>query len=204
MIGTLTSSMTPVPAGDGRVFLAHKDDGSMIVDVRRVEDKAEAKAVRRSLTGLQDRLGEINDIDGLAGRVSRYAADRGMPTLGRGSAANSLVSYLLGITHVDPMKHNLFFERFLNEGRVDPPDIDVDFEHERREEVIQYIYRKYGRDRAARATRSKSPSPSISAGLTSARYVSRTIRRSGANSPRPSRFSIQYRSSGPSFGLFRA
>lgn len=67
---------------------------------------------------------------------------------GRGSAANSAVCYMLGITAVDPDKNDLLFERFISEERVEPPDIDVDFEHERREEVIQHIYSKYGRDRA--------------------------------------------------------
>ncbi|MEO1489754.1 MAG: PHP domain-containing protein, partial [Pseudomonadota bacterium] len=67
---------------------------------------------------------------------------------GRGSAANSAVCYCLGITSVDPAKHALLFDRFISEDRKEPPDIDVDFEHERREEVIQYIYRKYGRHRA--------------------------------------------------------
>jgi error-prone DNA polymerase len=68
---------------------------------------------------------------------------------GRGSAANSAVCYCLGITSVDPDKSNLLFARFISENRGEPPDIDVDFEHERREEVIQYIYQRYGRDRAA-------------------------------------------------------
>jgi error-prone DNA polymerase len=68
---------------------------------------------------------------------------------GRGSAANSAVCYCLGITAVDPARSNLLFERFLSEERKEPPDIDIDFEHERREEVIQDIYQKYGRDRAA-------------------------------------------------------
>ena len=67
---------------------------------------------------------------------------------GRGSAANSAVCYCLGITAVDPAKHALLFDRFISEERKEPPDIDVDFEHERREEVIQYIYRRYGRHRA--------------------------------------------------------
>ena len=67
---------------------------------------------------------------------------------GRGSAANSAVCYCLGITSVDPAKHALLFDRFISEDRKEPPDIDVDFEHERREEVIQYLYRKYGRHRA--------------------------------------------------------
>ena len=68
---------------------------------------------------------------------------------GRGSAANSAVCYVLGITAVDPDQNDLLFERFISEERKEPPDIDVDFEHERREEVIQHIYDKYGRDRAA-------------------------------------------------------
>ncbi|MFM7484828.1 MAG: error-prone DNA polymerase, partial [Burkholderiaceae bacterium] len=68
---------------------------------------------------------------------------------GRGSAANSAVCYCLGITEVDPARGNLLFERFISKERNEPPDIDVDFEHQRREEVIQYIYDKYGRERAA-------------------------------------------------------
>ncbi len=68
---------------------------------------------------------------------------------GRGSAANSIVCFCLGITVIDPVKMTLLFERFMSEDRGEPPDIDVDFEHERREDVIQYIYNKYGRDRAA-------------------------------------------------------
>jgi error-prone DNA polymerase len=67
---------------------------------------------------------------------------------GRGSAANSAVCFCLGITEVDPTKHQLLFDRFISEERTEPPDIDVDFEHERREEVIQHIYKEYGRDRA--------------------------------------------------------
>ncbi len=70
---------------------------------------------------------------------------------GRGSAANSAVCYALGITEVDPSRMSMLFERFISKERNEPPDIDVDFEHERREEVMQYIYRKYGRDRAALA-----------------------------------------------------
>jgi error-prone DNA polymerase len=68
---------------------------------------------------------------------------------GRGSAANSAVCYVLGITSIDPVRSGLLFERFVSAARQEPPDIDVDFEHERREEVIQWVYRHYGRDRAA-------------------------------------------------------
>lgn len=67
---------------------------------------------------------------------------------GRGSAANSLVCYFLGVTPIDPVENHLLFTRFLSEERDEPPDIDVDFEHERREEVMQYVYRRYGRNRA--------------------------------------------------------
>src|SRR5687767_13033535 len=81
----------------------------------------------------------------------RFARSRDILCQGRGSAANSAVCYALGITEVDPTRQNLLFERFLSRERNEPPDIDVDFEHQRREEVIQYIYEKYGRDRAALA-----------------------------------------------------
>ncbi|UEM05157.1 error-prone DNA polymerase [Skermanella rosea] len=80
--------------------------------------------------------------------IVRYARSRGILCQGRGSAANSAVCYCLGITAVDPARSDLLFERFVSAARNEPPDIDVDFEHERREEVIQYIYAKYGRDRA--------------------------------------------------------
>ena len=79
----------------------------------------------------------------------RFARSKGILCQGRGSAANSVVCYCLGITSVDPTKFKLLFARFMSDARDEPPDIDVDFEHERREEVIQYIYEKYGRDRAA-------------------------------------------------------
>jgi len=78
----------------------------------------------------------------------RFARENGILCQGRGSAANSAVCYCLGITAVDPSKVDLLFERFVSAERNEPPDIDVDFEHERREEVIQYIYEKYGRERA--------------------------------------------------------
>ncbi|PUB09888.1 error-prone DNA polymerase [Yoonia sediminilitoris] len=80
---------------------------------------------------------------------ARYDCKPEILCQGRGSAANSAVCYVLGITAVDPDKNDLLFERFISEERKEPPDIDVDFEHERREEVIQHIYDKYGRDRAA-------------------------------------------------------
>ena len=77
--------------------------------------------------------------------IARFARARTFLCQGRGSAANSAVCFCLGITEVDPTKHDLLFERFISAERREPPDIDVDFEHERREEVIQYIYQRYGR-----------------------------------------------------------
>lgn len=81
--------------------------------------------------------------------VARYARSRGILCQGRGSAANSVVCFLLGVTSVDPMRHDLLFSRFVSAERNEPPDIDIDFEHERRELVMQYIYDRYGRHRAA-------------------------------------------------------
>jgi len=81
--------------------------------------------------------------------IVKFARGEGILCQGRGSAANSTVCYALGVTEVDPTRMSMLFERFLSRERDEPPDIDVDFEHQRREEVIQYIYRKYGRDRAA-------------------------------------------------------
>jgi len=81
--------------------------------------------------------------------IVRFANEQGILCQGRGSAANSTICYCLGITSVNPEKFELLFERFISAARNEPPDIDVDFEHERREEVIQYIYNKYGRHRAA-------------------------------------------------------
>ncbi|MGC2520893.1 MAG: error-prone DNA polymerase [Burkholderiales bacterium] len=83
--------------------------------------------------------------------IVEFAHGRGILCQGRGSAANSAVCYALGITGIDPARMNGLFERFISKERHEPPDIDVDFEHQRREEVIQYLYAKYGRDRAALA-----------------------------------------------------
>jgi error-prone DNA polymerase len=81
--------------------------------------------------------------------IVAFARSRHILCQGRGSAANSAVCYCLGVTEVDPARMSVLFERFISKERNEPPDIDIDFEHERREEVIQYLYQKYGRDRAA-------------------------------------------------------
>ncbi len=83
--------------------------------------------------------------------IVRFAREQAILCQGRGSAANSAVCYCLGITAVDPARMEMLFERFISKERGEPPDIDVDFEHERREEVIQYLYRRYGRERSALA-----------------------------------------------------
>jgi error-prone DNA polymerase len=81
--------------------------------------------------------------------IVAFARSRHILCQGRGSAANSVVCYCLGVTEVDPARMSVLFERFISKERNEPPDIDIDFEHQRREEVIQYLYQKYGRDRAA-------------------------------------------------------
>ena len=81
--------------------------------------------------------------------IVQWARSQNILCQGRGSAANSAVCYVLGITSVNPAEIDLLFERFISRERLEPPDIDVDFEHSRREEVMQYVYRRYGRHRAA-------------------------------------------------------
>jgi len=81
--------------------------------------------------------------------IVAFARSRHILCQGRGSAANSVVCYCIGVTEVDPARMSVLFERFISKERNEPPDIDIDFEHERREEVLQYLYQKYGRDRAA-------------------------------------------------------
>ena len=81
--------------------------------------------------------------------IVRFARSKDILCQGRGSAANSAVCYVLGITSIDPGRNDLLFERFVSEERHEPPDIDVDFEHERREIVMQWVYETYGRDHAA-------------------------------------------------------
>ena len=81
--------------------------------------------------------------------IVREARARNMMSIGRGSAANSLVAYCLGLTQVDPIQHNLYFERFLNRGRTSPPDVDLDFSWRERDELVKYVYEKYGYDKVA-------------------------------------------------------
>ncbi|HEY6907082.1 MAG TPA: hypothetical protein VI230_06405, partial [Ignavibacteriaceae bacterium] len=81
--------------------------------------------------------------------IVKEAKRRGMITIGRGSAANSIVAYCLGLTEVDPIKYNLYFERFLNKGRSSPPDVDIDFSWKERDEIVKYVFEKYGYENVA-------------------------------------------------------
>ena len=114
---------------------------------RRQSDQATRKLVAHELV-LIEKLGYAPYFLTVH-EIVRFARSRGILCQGRGSAANSAICYVLEITAVDPSKHDLLFERFISESRGEPPDIDIDFEHERREEVIQHLYERYGRERAA-------------------------------------------------------
>jgi error-prone DNA polymerase len=129
---------------------------------RHLEDLTWAGAEKYFLDGIEEKLHATlrKELDLIAELryahyfltvhdIVRFARSQGILCQGRGSAANSAVCYVLGVTSVDPTKVDLLFERFISKERLEPPDIDVDFEHSRREEVMQYVYRRYGRHRAA-------------------------------------------------------
>ena len=126
--------------------------------LRRLCLRGLAKRYRRPRREARERLDHelevINQLDFasyilVVHDIVREARRRGIPIIGRGSAAGSIVSYCLEITHVDPIRHNLYFERFLNPERGTPPDIDLDFSWKRRDEIIDYVYKKYGPDHVA-------------------------------------------------------
>ncbi len=146
-LGTWRYPQFPLPSGETTASYLWKlcFDG-LQKRYRQVSSQAMAR--------LQEEINVVEQL-GFAGYflivwdIVRYAADHGMPTLGRGSAANSLIAYLLGITHVDPLAHNLYFQRFLNPERISPPDIDLDFGWKDRDQVLEYVYDRYGRDQTA-------------------------------------------------------
>ncbi|HEY3678912.1 MAG TPA: error-prone DNA polymerase, partial [Bradyrhizobium sp.] len=121
-------------AGADKYFSGKIDERVRVTLCKELDLIAELKYAHYFLT--------VNDI-------VQFARSQNILCQGRGSAANSAVCYFLGITSVDPTKVDLLFERFISKERLEPPDIDVDFEHSRREEVMQYVYRRYGRHRAA-------------------------------------------------------
>ena len=114
--------------------------------------------------------------------IVRFARSKGILCQGRGSAANSAVCFVLGVTSIDPVRQGLLFERFVSEERREPPDIDVDFEHERREEVIQWIYETYGRTRSA-LTADRHPLPGARRGPRSRQGAGRAGRYHRERSP---------------------
>ncbi|HEY4253565.1 MAG TPA: error-prone DNA polymerase [Roseomonas sp.] len=125
---------------------------------RRVAEALETRWAGGAPADVRDRVAQELQLIGKLGyapyfltvqEVVLFAEAKGILCQGRGSAANSAVCYALGVTAADPAKHDLLFERFISASRGEPPDIDIDFEHERREEVIQHLYEKYGRHRAA-------------------------------------------------------
>ncbi|RYC31654.1 DNA polymerase III subunit alpha [Lichenibacterium minor] len=138
--------------------------GGFATEQEALASLAAAGLADRYPLGAEPRIeGMLNDELALVGRLGyaayfltvhdivRFARGEKILCQGRGSAANSVLCFALGITEVDPAKHDLLFERFISEDRNEPPDIDVDFEHDRREEVMQHIYARYGRERAGLA-----------------------------------------------------
>ncbi|HZZ84421.1 MAG TPA: error-prone DNA polymerase [Anaeromyxobacteraceae bacterium] len=158
------SSLSPSPAQRGRVGEG-ADPCDELADAvramallrRLVEDGARWRYPAGVPADVQRQLARELDLVGELGYASyfltvwdivRFARSRGILCQGRGSAANSAVCFVLGVTSIDPVRMGLLFERFISAERGEPPDIDVDFEHERREEVLQYVYQRYGRDHA--------------------------------------------------------
>ncbi|MGE3832705.1 MAG: error-prone DNA polymerase, partial [Parvibaculaceae bacterium] len=138
----------PVP--EGKTAQSHLEDLARL-GAARLYPKGVPEQVEKSLT---EELAIIGQLDYAryfltVHDIVAYARDQGILCQGRGSAANSTVCYCLGITSVDPTITKLLFARFISQARKEPPDIDVDFEHDRREEVIKYVYKRYGRDHAA-------------------------------------------------------
>jgi len=149
-LGDLKEEYPDEPVPPGKTAVGHLRDLTFAGAAWRYPGGVPDK-VRRTLEeelGLIDRLNypkyflTVHDL-------VRFARSRGILCQGRGSAANSAVCFCLGVTAVDPSVHKLLFTRFISEERSEPPDIDLDFEHERREEVMQYVYRRYGREKAA-------------------------------------------------------
>ena len=136
----------PVPAGESAFSHLFKLAHAGAAERYRPMSPAAMAQMTRELDLIQ-RLGYA-DYFLFVADIAQFCKRRGILMQGRGSAANSVTAYVLGITNVDPLGYELLFERFLSEERASPPDIDVDIEHERREEVIQYVYGKWGRDRA--------------------------------------------------------
>ena len=132
-------------------------------------------AVRAQLAhelGVIDRTG-LAEFFLICWDLMRFSRERGIPAQGRGSAGDSIVAYVLGITRVDPIRHDLLFERFINEGRTTYPDVDIDFASSRREEVIQYVYERYGEATPAWSATSSRTAPGRRCARWATRWASR-------------------------------
>lgn len=146
-IGQPRKPRFPVPAG--RSALAHL---SRLCDRGRRRrrapwDRRYQQQLNRELALIAEQ--DMADYFLIVADITRWARQQRIHSCGRGSAANSLVSYLLGLTHVDPVKNELWFDRFMNRGRSDFPDVDLDFAWDERDRVLDYVYQRYGRDRVA-------------------------------------------------------
>lgn len=146
-IGKYKFPLFPLPSGETSFSYLWK------ICFRGLEEKYQPltdKVVRRLQYELEviDELG-FCDYFLIVWDIVRMAKLKRMMTIGRGSAANSLAAYCLGLTQVDPIKYNLYFERFLNRGRTSPPDVDLDFSWKERDEIVRYVYEKYGYDKVA-------------------------------------------------------
>ena len=146
-IGKYKFPVFPLPPGETPFSYLWK------ISFKGLEEKFKPiteKAVKRLQYELEviDELGYC-DYFLIVWDIVREAKTRRMMTIGRGSAANSLVAFCLGFTQVDPLEHNLYFERFLNRGRTSPPDVDLDFSWKERDEIVRYVYDKYGYDKVA-------------------------------------------------------
>jgi DNA-directed DNA polymerase III PolC len=139
---------TPLPSGETPAsHLRRLAFEGLALRYRPCPPLAAARRLERELR-IIEKLG-FSPYFVVVGEIVRFARSRGIPVVGRGSGASSIVAYLLGITNVDPLRYRLYFERFLHERRADLPDLDVDLCWRGRDEVIDYVYRTYGRDRVA-------------------------------------------------------
>ena len=138
----------PVPGGrSASVWLARLCERGL--RRRRVprDDPRYRSQLRRELRQIEEQ--GFADYFLIVADIVRYAREQGIQNCGRGSAANSLVAWLLGLTQVDPLRHGLYFERFMNSGRTDCPDVDLDFAWDERDRILDYVYERYGRERVA-------------------------------------------------------
>ncbi len=146
-IGVPRKPRFPVPAG--RSALAHLSRLCQRGRRRRRTqwDARYQRQLKKELALIEEQ--DMADYFLIVADIARWARQQQIHSCGRGSAANSLVSYLLGLTHVDPVQHELWFDRFMNRGRSDFPDVDLDFAWDERDRVLDYVYQRYGRDRVA-------------------------------------------------------